>query len=751
MISVTVRLPDNETERLAQVLDLDILDTPREPSFDALVELAVEMLGMKIGLVSIVDRERQWFKAACGLDLRETARSDALCNHTILRDDLLMVEDALMDERFRDNPFVVGHPFVRFYAGVPLSVEPGVAVGSLCVLDDKPRRLSATAAATLRRLADVANTLLLGHRNARAMERVANELRVRNAEIQQQKERLELQKRVVDAGSELANMGTWEFDPRTGAYSWSDSMYSIHGVPRDFPLTMDSIHRFYPEHERQRLKAMIDNAGETGGEFKFEGRMTAADGKAKVVRLLSRVEYIDGVPVRRYGWKQDITEEHAARQKLVDLAERDPLTGLLNRNRFKEHVAERTSTGANPAVVLFDLDGFKDINDSYGHAVGDAFLVEIARRLGQFPIGEVVAARLGGDEFALCLPCIDRLETAILAEWLCAEIRRPWLWAARTFELTTSVGIAHFEGTSPATDDLIRYADLALYAAKQSGRNGYRFFDDTMREDADRRVEVLHDFRHALRRGGEIVLHYQPKVDLRTGRLAGLEALLRWQRRDGTILGPGAFEDAFYDTALSDRIGTHVLTEALGTAARWHARGLDFGSIAINLSALQFRDQELADVILQGIRESGIPASRLQVEITEEVLLSNRFSRAVESIDRLRRAGVKVAFDDFGTGYASLTHLCDFPVDIIKIDRSFVTGLEQQSRKKAITASVIELARKLELEVVAEGVETAAQRDIIRSLGCRFGQGFLLGRPLDAIATEARLIESGARARYAGP
>lgn len=743
-------VPANEVERLAQVVDLDILNTPREPSFDALVELAVEMLGMKIGLVSIIDDHRQWFKAICGLDLVETSRSDAFCSHTITGDDILVVEDAQMDERFRDNPLVRGEPFIRFYAGVPLSVAPGVAVGSLCVLDDKPRRLSPVAVSTLRRLASIADMLLLGHMNARKMEKVARELRARNTEIELQKERLELQKRVVDAGCQLANMGAWEFDLKTGVYSWSDSMYAIHGVPRDYPLTPDSIHRMYPEHERRRLEAAIAGVNRTNGEFKFEGQMNTADGKRKVVRILSRVELADGVPVRRYGWKQDITEEHAARQKLVDLGERDPLTGLLNRNRFKELVAERLSSGTNPAVMLFDLDGFKDINDSYGHAVGDAFLVEISRRLGRFPLDPVVAARLGGDEFALCLPSIDRLDMAILAEWLCAEIRRPWLWRARTFELTTSVGIAHLEGGTPGLDDLIRFADLALYAAKRSGRNGYRFFDETMREDADRRMEALHDFRDALRGDGEIVLYYQPKVDLRTGRIAGLEALLRWRRVDGTVLAPDAFKDAFHDTALSDRIGNHVLREALAAASRWHARGLGFGSIAINLSPLQFRDQDLADRILHGIGEAGVPATCLQVEITEEVLLSSRFSRAVESIDRLRRAGVKVAFDDFGTGYASLTHLCDFPVDIIKIDRSFVAGLDQQSRKKAITASVVDLARSLDLEVVAEGIETTAQRDIVRSLGCRFGQGYLFGRPVDAAAMEEQLAARQAAARRVG-
>ncbi|WP_187969602.1 putative bifunctional diguanylate cyclase/phosphodiesterase [Aquibium microcysteis] len=747
---MTRPIPLNEAERLAEVVELDILDSPREPSFDALVELAVEMLGMKMGLLSIVDRDRQWIKAGCGTDMQETSRADAFCSHAIMSDDPLVVEDALLDERFRDNPLVRGRPFIRFYAGVPLSVRPGVAVGSLCVLDDKPRRLSAIGRSTLRRLADVARMLLLGHMNARKMEKVAEELRARHAEIERQKERLELQKRVVDAGSQLANMGAWEFDLQTGQYSWSDSMYVLHGLPRDHPLTLESVHRLYPEHERRRLQDAIEHATRTNGEFKFEGQMDAADGTRKVVRILSRVELANGVPVRRYGWKQDITEEHAARQKLIDLAERDPLTGLLNRNRFKDHVAEQLAAGVNPAVVLFDLDGFKDINDSYGHALGDAFLVEIARRLRRFPLDSVVAARLGGDEFALCLPHTDRLEMAILAEWLCAEIRRPWLWGARTFELTTSVGIAHLEGAPAGLDDLIRYADLALYAAKQSGRNGYRFYDETMREEADRRMEVLHDFRRALRAGGDVVLHYQPKVDLRTGRIAGLEALLRWQRADGTVLGPGAFKDAFHDTALSDRIGTHVLTQALAAASRWHACGLPFGSIAINLSALQFRDQDLADVILHGIGEAGIPARCLQVEITEEVLLSNRFSRAVESIDTLRRAGVKVAFDDFGTGYASLTHLCDFPVDIIKIDRSFVTGLDRQSRKKAITASVIELARSLDLEVVAEGIETPAQRDIIRSLGCRFGQGYLLGRPVDAAAMEARLAAGDAGARRAG-
>jgi diguanylate cyclase (GGDEF)-like protein len=729
MVSVMVSpLPANELQRLQAVRDLQILDTPNDPNFDTLVELAVELLGMKIGFVSIIDQDRQWFRAQCGYPATETPREHAFCAHTIMGADLLIVEDATLDERFAANPLVAGEPNIRFYAGAPLLVAPDIGVGSLCVIDDKPRRLSEQAQHTLRRLADVATALLLSHQNAREMTAIAAELEAKHLETREQAARLAAQTRALEAGSLLANMGAWELDLRTGVYSWSESMYRLHGVDRSYPLNHESLNAFYEPEQRQRLQSVIERSLATNGDYQFEGEIVTPGGDRKYVRLSASVEFKDGVPIRRFGWKQDITAEYQAKARLTALAERDPLTGLFNRQRFKTLLNERLGEGRQVSVLLLDLDGFKGINDSYGHAAGDAFLVEFAHRLSRAPVGSCSAARLGGDEFAICLAHDDPHDATIVAEWLLQEVQRPWVWQHKTFELTTSIGIVGLQEQEVTPEHLLQCADLALYAAKHSGKNRYAFFDPSMREAADRRMDTLHAFRDALR-SDDIILFYQPKVDLRSGEVRGLEALLRWQRSDGSVRAPATFVDALNDPGLAEAIGARVLSQALQAAQRWVRDGVNFGAIAVNLSAFQFRDPALADWMLEHVSRSGIHPTQLEVEITEEVLLSRDAVQVLSIVEKLRAAGVRVAFDDFGTGFASLTHLSEFPVDIIKIDRSFVNRLEFMPKRRAITNSIVNLARTLDIEVVAEGIETADQRELLRAMGCNTGQGYLFARP----------------------
>ncbi len=737
-------IPPDEHRRMQAVLKLNILDTPPDPSFDSLVRLAAELFGTKISLVSIIDADRQWFRAAVGVDRSETPRELAFCAHTVLGQEVFVVEDVASDQRFASHPWVTGEPHIRFYAGVPLMIEPGLAAGTLCVIDDKPRRLSQHALQTLVRLAEIATALLVSHRNALCVLSIAEELQLKNVETERQAAQIAVQARALEAGSLLANMGAWELDLRTGLYSWSDSMYRLHGVERSYPLTHASLEAFYEPAERERLKTVVRHSLATNSDYMFEGEMVTPDGKRKFVRLSGSVEFADGMPIRRFGWKQDITEEFEAKRRLVALAEQDPLTGLLNRNRFKEIIHEHLAGDQPISVLLMDLDGFKDINDSYGHAAGDAFLLEVAHRLKRVPVGSCSAARLGGDEFAVCIRHNDTTEAEIAAEWLLHEIRRPWLWQQRTFELTTSIGIVGPDECESTPEDLLQFADLALYAAKRSGRNSYCMFSQALLSAANRRVDTMHAFREAFRQD-QIVLHFQPKLDLGTGEVKGLEALIRWQKPDGQIIGPALFADAFNEPSLADQIGDHVLRSALRSARRWHEAGLEFGNVAVNLSAFQFRNPNLASGIIEQLAQANVPFNCLEVEITEEVLLARDSDAVRATVEALHQAGVRIAFDDFGTGFASLTHLSEFPVDIIKVDRSFVNGIEALPKRRAITASIINLARTLDIEIVAEGIETTAQRDLLRAMGCRIGQGYLLGRPADHETTTVWLAKQNLR------
>lgn len=722
-------VPSNEDLRLQSVQQSGILDSEFQTQFDALVVHAAEIFGVPISLITILDQDRQWFKAVHGLEMRETSRLAAFCNYPVASGKRMVVRDIRRDERFASNPLAI-EASIRFYAGVPLAIQPGIHAGTLCILDTKPRRLSKMALATLERLGHIAEALIKEFIQARELCRLSSEISSKNHLLAQQNAELQTQRQLLEDACRLADMGAWERDLRTGEYRWSDNLYDLLEVERDCKITDEMLRQFYSDEEWARLTETVEEASRNNASYDIELESITAKGARRYVRLCSAVDFADGVPVRRIGLKQDITVRKETVEKLRKLAETDVLTGVANRTTLLTRMEELRADGEPICLMMFDLDGFKDINDTSGHDAGDACLCEIARRVAAIPMAACIA-RVGGDEFAVLVKAADELHMEALANWVLRELSKPFIWQQHGFQVSVSIGLAHSlgrESVDPAA--LLTEADLALYAAKAKGKNRHEFFTEGLRKEATNKVSTLARARAGLI-AGEFLLHYQPKFRLADRNILGFEALLRW--REGDVLhGPGEFRAALEDTILSREIGAFVLEEAFRQAGEWVRAGVEFGHVAVNMSPQQFQNDSLADEFMGRLARYGLMPHHIQLEITEETVLSRSADEVRAACSRLREEGVRIAFDDFGTGFASLTHLIEFPVDIIKVDRTFVGRLAEDARARAIVASIVGLARNLELEIVAEGVESEAQRALLLAMGCNVAQGFLFSPAVPA-------------------
>jgi diguanylate cyclase len=453
-----------------------------------------------------------------------------------------------------------------------------------------------------------------------------------------------------------------------------------------------------------------------------------------------------------------IVEERTA--ELRRLAETDPLTGLPNRTLLFERVSAATAAGPT-AVALLDLDGFKAVNDSLGHAAGDELLVEVARRLRLAVPRRWTVARLGGDEFAVVMPGIGAQAGAARAvEDLLAALGGPVLVHDRTVSVTASVGVVvAAPGDSPT--DLLRNADVAMYAAKDEGRASRvaqagtgRVFVPAMREELLHRVALESDLRDALA-AGEVVPHYQPVVELPGGGVRGVEALARWTRADGSTVPPGVFIPLAEESGLVGELGRAVLLQACRDLGAWHrlvADGLlpEAPTLSVNVSAVQLASPSLVEDVRLALAAGDIPAGELVVEITETAVVRD-VDAAAERLAQLRDLGVRIALDDFGTGYSALGVLQRLPVDIVKIDRAFVAEVHRGPREAALATAVLALAASLGLTVVAEGIELQEQADRLAELGCGLGQGFLFSKALPAEALVELLVERTPTTPYLVP
>lgn len=573
-------------------------------SLDPVVRIAAHMFNMPVSVVNMIGSDHVFFAASIGVSEIDKGRDVSFCAHAINQRDVMVVPDALADERFYDNPLVTGATGLRFYAGVPLFSPDGMALGALCVVDTVPHDdFSPEDAERLRELAQMAS------------------------------DRLEL----------------------------------------------------------RRVEAFAEESG----------------------------------PENAIGLDRREAEE------LYRLANFDILTGLANRGRFYRRVEETLARSLPAAVVMIDLDGFKDVNDTLGHAVGDTILQEVATRLESYVGERDTVARIGGDEFALLLPEVDGLLRASeVAAAVNAGLTVPIIVDSHQIRIGASCGVAISPLHTQDPLDLVGNADLALFKAKTSGRGRSFVFEPALRMEAAARRYYGMELHRAVN-DGEFLLFYQPQIRLTDGSLTGAEALIRWRHPERGLLSPAAFLPTLEGGPLAATVGSWVLDEACAQVARWRRDGAKSFRMGVNLFGAQFRVGDLATEVIETLDRHRLPPDALELEITENIVLDND-DTVLEKLKKLRDHGVHVSFDDFGTGFASLSLLKSYPLSRIKIDRSFVDGMLTSKKDASVIRAILDMARNFDLESIAEGIEREQERESLFRQGCTEGQGYLFGKPMPA-------------------
>jgi diguanylate cyclase (GGDEF)-like protein/PAS domain S-box-containing protein len=539
--------------------------------------------------------------------------------------------------------------------------------------------------------------------------------------------------------AEAAGLGVWDYDALLDQREWSDRLREIFGLAADAPATLECARACIRLSHRARfMEHLIEvRDGEIERFRECFPIRRANDGAERWIEFAAwKTDKADNRWRRIIMTVRDVTEERTAEQRVRWSASHDGLTRLVNRAHFQEKLEQAVAAArANDlavGVLLLDLDHFKQVNDTLGHDVGDALLKMIADRLREVAQPDNTVARLGGDEFAIVIPELQsEIELVQLSRTIQERMREPFLHQGRIVDCRLSSGAAIFPVHCADTEGLMKNADMALYAAKAAGRATVTMFEPQMRDDIRRRVAMVQQARSAIR-DDRVIPYYQPKLNLVSGAIEGFEALLRWRMPNGRIGLPAALEAAFEDLEVAASISDRMIERVIADMRRWLDRGTAFEHVAVNASAAEFRRDNFAERVLERLRRAEIPTRYFQLEVTETVFLGRGAEYVHRALALLSARGVKIALDDFGTGYASLRHLKQFPVDIIKIDRSFVRDMETDPGDEAIVRAVINLGKSLGIAVVAEGIEAVSQAERLLELGCDVGQGFVFSPAVGA-------------------
>nr|WP_258734995.1 EAL domain-containing protein [Ancylobacter mangrovi] len=699
------------------------MDTPPEEDFERLAKLAARLFNVPTVLISLLERDRQFFKARVGFDVCETSREVSFCAHAIVQNDILLIPDATRDPRFRSNPLVLGPPFIRFYAGKPLVAPGGEKIGTVCLIDTEPR--SSFTELDREHLSDLA-ALVMDRMEMRRLDYVRSLSQARFENI------AATSPDAIICSNARGEITFWNRSAeRIFGYS-ADQMIGRTGAV----IVPDSWRRIYEAeltrlHQGKKLELAdrtveLSGLREDGTEFPAEFSLsTWGEGGETSVGAIVR----------------DISERRRNEERLFRLASLDPLTDLPNRGAWRDCLTDTLAAETPATIILLDLDGFKEVNDALGHSAGDAVLKEVAARLKLACEDAIIIARLGGDEFVALLPGDDPQYAATFADQLVSIVSCPYEFAGEKVEVGVSIGVALTPAHSARPEELLSAADLALYRAKASGRGRAEMFSPVFRDVVIARRAFAQELRLAFEHG-EFELFYQPQVNTRTGALVGAEALMRWNHPQRGLLTPASFMEVLSEKPSAGAVGEWVLRTACAQAAIWREAVPSF-RIGVNLFAAQFRAGRLLTSVREALAENNLPPAALELEIVETILLRND-TTILRLLQELKALGVRLAFDDYGTGFASLSLLKRYPVTCLKIDRSFIRDVDTDPEDAAVVKAIIYLGKSFGLEVIAEGVETRTQLAFLRENGCAEAQGYLFGKPVPVAQFEAMLSQQPA-------
>lgn len=713
-------IPANEPARLAALSEHGLDSEALVPSLDLVVHMASRMFGMPVAAVNMVGSDHVFFAASVGAGELDMQRDVSFCAHAINQAEVMVVPDATLDERFYDNPLVTGQANLRFYAGAPLITSDGLALGALCVIDSKPhfnfsdedrRRLQALS------------------------QMVSDRLELKRIETAASRTRPSFQEYAGNSATPVV----W-FNERLEIVAWNTAAAHSHG----YALTQgigQSVDMLIAKPGRDKLIQIVNAAVEAGSleplDIPDELYGLRKDG-SKFLLGFSLFCWKESGKMRFEAILKDVTAQRLEEAELQQRANLDLLTGLANRAHFYRSI-ENTLATANPATVLMiDLDGFKDVNDTLGHMIGDRVLKEVAALLAGQVQSPAMAARIGGDEFAMMVPGMDSPALAMqLAHTILHQIALPMHINGHQIRISASCGVAIAPVHAQEPLELVSDADLALFKAKTLGRGNGFFFTESLRMEAVARRLYAMELHRAVDEG-EFLLYYQPQVSLASGRVTGAEALIRWHHPKRGILAPISFLQALECGTLAATVGSWVLDEACAQAAYWRRQGASDLRMGVNLFGAQFRVGNLVEDVLETLARHGLPPQALELEVTENIALDSD-EVVLEALRKLKGYGVGIAFDDFGTGYASLSLLKTYPLTRIKIDRTFVNGMLEHKQDDSVVCATLDIAHGFDLEAIAEGIETWSQYDYLKSKHCEEGQGILFGKAMPA-AQFARLI-----------
>ncbi|MBI5557821.1 MAG: EAL domain-containing protein [Deltaproteobacteria bacterium] len=565
--------------------------------------------------------------------------------------------------------------------------------------------------------------------------------------------------RRLSIAQNIASLGNWDWDIDKNTVYCSEQMYRIFGFTQGESAAAYEMFlaRVHPE-ERESVLDQVKKALQSRKPYSIDYRIVLPEGACRNVHEQADVVHdADGNAVSMHGTVQDITERINAEEKIRYLAYYDALTGLPNRQLFLEHVNQALLTAQRDrsklALLYLDLDRFKRINDTLGHSAGDKLLKKISICLADsIRSSDIVAkaclpcksgvtlSRLGGDEFTILLTGLAEGEHAArVARRILELLSLPVNIAGQEVYVSGSIGITLYPSDGDDVDTLLRNADVAMYHAKESGRNSFQFFSEQMNSRAMEKLSIETDLKKALERR-ELLVYYQPQIDLITGKVAGVEALVRWQHPRLGLVSPAMFIPIAEETGFIVEIGGWVMLESCRQARQWQQQGVPPLRMGVNISSLQFKQQSMASLVRQALEETGLEARYLELELTESAIMQN-VDQVNDTLNELKEIGVNLSVDDFGTGYSSMSYLKRFPLDTLKIDRSFVKDITTDPNDAAIIKAIIALAKSLGLKTIAEGVETEDQLRFLREQRCDEMQGFLASKPLPAAEVEQFFAE----------